>query len=298
MTLGVASVSSQSFSGKFARGRICRPPHLLLALILSAYPMSSRALTQSSTPGSQQASAARSSTQAPDKQAKPVPLKRPGEIDLIRGLSSEIAVAKVVLPRGKHGIFVDPAGKIDQSKARQELRDNGAAVNAGTPVKITKIDFKGDRLTFEINGGGRNGRHWYQHLEIGMGTTTQPIAPQQNQSLSYGSYITLRFSGHVPTLTVDQAKQLLAPALDFERHSPTVLYSPAIPPKYKEAIKNHQVVVGMDHDAVLSAKGAPDRKVREDQPDGGEKEDWIYGLPPHVLFVTFDGDTVVSVKQY
>jgi len=257
MTLGVASVSSQSFSGKFARGRICRPPHLLLALILSAYPMSSRALTQSSTAGSQQAPAAPSSTQAPDKQAKPVPLKRPGEIDLIRGLSSEIAVAKVPLPRGKHGIFVDPAGKIDQSKARQELRDNGAAVNAGTPVKITKIDFKGDRLTFEINGGGRNGRHWYQHLEIGMGTTTQPIAPQQNQSLSYGSYITLRFSGHVPSLTVDQAKQLLAPALDFERHSPTVLYSPAIPPKFKEAIKNHQVVVGMDHDAVLSAKGAP-----------------------------------------
>lgn len=293
-------MSSQGFSGKFAPVRLSRPPHLLLALMLSAYPMSSRALTQSSTAGAQQAPAAPSSAPAQAaKQAKPVPLKRPGEIDLIRGLSSEIAVAKVALPRGKHGIFVDPAGKIDRSKAQQELKDNGAAVNAGTPVKITKIDFKGDRLTFEINGGGRNGRHWYQHLEIGMGTTTQPIAPQQqNQSLSYGSYITLRFSGHVPSLTVDQAKKLLAPALDFERHSPTVLYSPSIPPKFKEAIKNHQVVVGMDHDAVFSAKGAPDRKVREDQPDGGEKEDWIYGLPPHVLFVTFDGDTVVSVRQY
>jgi hypothetical protein len=274
--------------------------------MLSAGPMPSRALPQSSAAGAQSSAAGTqtpppASSSAPaqtGKQAKPVPLKRQGEIDLIRGLSSEVAVAKVVLPRGKHGIVVDSHGKIDQSKAQQEVKDNGAAVNAGTPIKITKIDFKGDHLTFEINGGGRNGRHWYQHIEIGMGTSTQPIGQQQNQSLSYGSYITLRFSGHVPSLTVDQAKQLLAPALDFERHSPTVLYSPAIPPKFKEAIKNHQVVVGMDHDAVLSAKGPPDRKVREDQPDGSEKEDWIYGLPPHVLFITFDGDAVVKVTQY
>jgi hypothetical protein len=53
----------------------------------------------------------------------------------------------------------------------------------------------------------------------------------------------------------------------------------------------------MDRDAVLSAKGSPDRRVREVR-DGAEQEDWIYGLPPHVLFVTFDGDQVVNVKQY
>ena len=270
----------------------------MLALIISAYPACMRARAQSGTSDSTVAAAGSAAPSKAGKQARPVPLKKNGEIDLIRGLSSEIAVAKVALPRGKHGIFLDAQGKIDQSKAQQEMKDNGAAVNAGTPVKITKIDFKGDRLTFEINGGGKNGKHWYQHLEIGMGTNTQPIAPQQNQSLSYGSYITLRFSGHVPGLTVEQAKRLLAPALDFERHSPTVLYSASIPPKFKEAIKSHQILVGMDHDAVLSARGAPDRKVREDQPDGSEKEDWIYGLPPHVLYVTFDGDNVVRVQQY
>jgi hypothetical protein len=291
-------VSPKGSCGIFARFRVLRPTNLLLALMLGASPAESFAISQSSTAGSIAPSAAPASPEKTGRQAKPVPLRKEGEIDLIRGLSSEIAVTKVALPRGKHGILLDAQGKIDQSKAQQEMKENGPAVNAGTPVKITKIDFKGDRLTFEINGGGKNGRHWYQHIEIGMGTTTQPIAPQQNQSLSYGSYINLRFAGHVPSLTVDRAKQLLAPVLDFERHSPTVLYSASVPPKFKEAIKNHQVVVGMDHDAVLSAKGAPDRKVREDQPDGSLKEDWIYGLPPHVLFVTFDGDTVVSVKQY
>ena len=92
-------------------------------------------------------------------------------------------------------------------------------------------------------------------------------------------------------------KKILAGILDFERHSPTVLYSPNVTPEVKEAIKNHKVIVGMDHDAVLSAKGTPDRRVREVR-NSTEQEDWIYGMPPHVLFVTFDGDQVVGVKQY
>ena len=272
---------------------------LLLVLALGPQGAVSSALAQAIAPKPAPASDSQAPGAAAPAGKTATPINKTGEIDLIRGLSSEIAVSKVTMPRGKHGIYLNSSGQIDQAKAREELKQYGPAINPGTPVKITRIDFKADSLTFEINGGGKSGTHWYQHIQVGMGTTTQPIAPQdENQTLAYGSYVTLKFPGRVPDLTVTQAKQLLAPALDFERHSPTVLYSPSVPPKYKEAIKNHQAVVGMDHDAVLSAKGPPDRKVREDQPDGSSKEDWIYGLPPHVLFVTFDGDTVVSVKQY
>ena len=105
------------------------------------------------------------------------------------------------------------------------------------------------------------------------------------------------FGKALPNLTVPQVKKILSGVLDFERHSPTVLYLPNVTPAVKEAIKNHKVIVGMDRDAVLSAKGAPDRRVREVR-DGSEQEDWIYGNPPHVLFVTFDGDQVADVKQY
>ena len=105
------------------------------------------------------------------------------------------------------------------------------------------------------------------------------------------------FGKALPDLTVPQVKKILSGVLDFERHSPTVLYSPNVTPEVKEAIKNHNVIVGMDRDAVLSAKGTPDRRVREVR-NGAEQEDWIYGTPPHVLFVTFDGDQVVAVKQY
>ncbi len=223
-------------------------------------------------------------------------ITRDSRIDLIRGLAREVAVVKVPLPRGKHGLYVKAGGKIDQAKADTELRANGEAIRPGMPVEITHLAFKSDRIVFEINGGGKRGKKWYQRIEVGMGTATAPIAPQP-PVLAYGSWVSLVFPGKVTPLTVSQVKQMLGEVLDFERHSPTVLYSPAVPPKIKEAIKKHQVIVGMDRDAVLSSRGAADRKVREAR-DGAEQEDWIYGLPPHVLFVTFDGDTVVKVTQY
>jgi hypothetical protein len=224
-------------------------------------------------------------------------MDRTARIDIIRGLLREVAVTKVPLPRGKRGVRVDAQGKLDQADARKEMQFNGMAMQAGTPAVITKIEFKSNQVIFELNGGGRSGKKWYQHIEVGMGTATGPVGPQQEPVSAFGSSVTVDFGKGLPDLTVPQVKKILSGTLDFERHSPTVLYSPNVPPKVKEAIKNHKVIVGMDRDAVLSAKGTPDRRVREVR-DGAEQEDWIYGNPPHVLFVTFDGDQVVAVKQY
>ncbi len=222
--------------------------------------------------------------------------QRDTHIRLIRGLMREIAVSKVPLPRGRHGVRVDAQGQLDKADADSELKVNGLAIRPGMPVEITKIAFKSKEIVFELNGGGKKRSKWYQHLEIGMGVDTVPIS-QAPPVVAYGSWVTLVFPSQPSNLTVDEVKKALGNVLDFSRHSPTDLYSPVVPPKFKEAIKNHQVIVGMDRDAVLSSKGPPDRKVREER-DGAEQEDWIYGLPPHVLFVTFDGDSVVAVHQY
>ena len=222
--------------------------------------------------------------------------QRDTHIRLIRGLMREVAVSKVPLPRGRRGVRVDSQGKLDKADADSQLRANGMAIKPGMPVDITKITFKPAMIVFELNGGGRKRSKWYEHIEVGMGGPTAPIA-QQPAVLEYGSWVTLVFPGKVPELSVDQVKQALGNVLDFSRHSPTILYSQDVAPKVKEAIKNHQVIVGMDRDAVLSSKGPPDRRVREMR-EGVEQEDWIYGMPPHVLFVTFDGEVVTNVHQY
>jgi len=222
-------------------------------------------------------------------------MDRSTRIDIIRGLLREVGVTKVPLPRGKRGVRIDAQGKLNQADAQKELHNNGMAMQPGTPAEITKIEFKSNQVIFEVNGGGKSGKKWYQHIEIDGGMSVAPVG--QPSATAYGSSITLDNGKALPDLTVAELKKVLSGVLDFERHSPTVLYSPNVPPAVKEAIKNHKVIVGMDRDAVLSAKGSPDRRVREVR-NGSEQEDWIYGLPPHVLFVTFDGDQVVSVKQY
>ena len=229
-------------------------------------------------------------------QGKEKSLNETARINLIRGLDREIAVAKILLPAGKHGVFVNDKGQVDEALTQKELRTNGPAVNPGMPVEITRIEFKSNRITFEINGGKKREK-WYQHIQIVGAGVSQPVV-QQDSALADGSYITLTFEdGKVPDLSVEQAKQLLQGVLDFYRQAPTVLYSPSIPKKFKDAIKKHQVLLGMNRDAVLSAKGAPFRKVREAKPNGEETEDWLYGLPPHVLFVTFEEDSVVAIHQ-
>jgi hypothetical protein len=70
-----------------------------------------------------------------------------------------------------------------------------------------------------------------------------------------------------------------------------------LPPEIQEAVKQKKAVEGMKRDQVLLALGQPVNKVRTTE-DGTEYEDWIYGRPPgRIVFVTFEGDEVVRVKE-
>jgi len=71
---------------------------------------------------------------------------------------------------------------------------------------------------------------------------------------------------------------------------------PPVPPKVKEAIQAHYVLVGMNSEMVLHAKGRPPKKVRE-KDGNADYEEWIYGEPPQdVDFVRIVGDEVVRVE--
>jgi hypothetical protein len=121
---------------------------------------------------------------------------------------------------------------------------------------------------------------------------TDPNDPRLN---ARGSIVQVKFQKHVPEMNVDEVKEILNPFFDFHSKSAVEAYLETVPPKVKEAIKNHEVLVGMNRDMVTYAKGRAPRKIREKE-EGVAYEEWIYGQPPQpVEFVRFVGEEVVKV---
>jgi hypothetical protein len=159
------------------------------------------------------------------------------------------------------------------------------------------VQIKDDHIHFEINGGPVHHKKWYQRVEV-SGTYGTPVTggPDEAQSNPHGSFVDLYFGKYVPEMTAQQVRGLLYPVLDFNARNKEQAYLDTVPPKVKEAIQAHHVLVGMNQEMVLHAKGKPPRKVRER--DGAtEYEEWIYGEPPaDVDFVRFVGEEVVRVE--
>src|SRR5438046_9151327 len=65
-------------------------------------------------------------------------INRDARIDLIRGLSSEIVVAKVELPRGRKGLSVNSKGEINKQADEGEEKGSGDAAMRGGPGSMTQ----------------------------------------------------------------------------------------------------------------------------------------------------------------
>jgi hypothetical protein len=219
------------------------------------------------------------------------------KIEMIRGLMAEFATVKTFLPRSKKALEIDSHGNWDKEKWQDVGREFGPAARVGDLVQITKVSIDSDRIVLEINNGMKGKGHWYDHVQIGMGTATQPVTTNQNTNAPSGTNIALVFDGKVPPLKAAEIKKMLAPVLDFDKHSATVNYVETLPAPVQEAIKNKKAIVGMDRDQVMLAMGRPRHKERHET-DGAEMEDWIYGDPPGIItFVTFTGSKVSKVKE-
>ncbi|HUO25552.1 MAG TPA: hypothetical protein VMU61_07790 [Candidatus Aquilonibacter sp.] len=180
---------------------------------------------------------------------------------------------------------------------RQTLALWGPSIKPGDPSRISYVQIKSDHIHLEINGGPIRRRKWYQHIEI-SGANGPPItgAPDERQDNPHGSCVDLYFDKYVPEMTAQQLRDLLYPVLDFSAHNAEQAYLDTVPPKVKQAILAHYVLVGMNQEMVLHAKGKPPKKVRERDGET-EYEEWIYGEPPQdVDFVRFVGDEVVRVE--
>ena len=208
----------------------------------------------------------------------------------------DLVYIRTPFPMGKVGLKLRNGSLTPSGPELQQLVALwGPAAKPGDLARITDIVFKDDHIHFEINGGPIKKRKWYQHIEI-SGTGGAPVTPSDSSANARGSFVDLYFDKYVPEMTGPELKQALRPVFDFDSKSPLDAYLETVPPKVKDAIQKHQVLVGMNHDMVIYAKGRPPKKVRE-RPEEVEYEDWIYGTPPQdVDFVRFVGDEVVRVE--
>jgi sulfur carrier protein ThiS len=244
---------------------------------------------------------------APKPAKKNAPLQPESRLEIVRFVSGEFAKAIKPLPGGKKGFHLTAGKPLDEQGLRRAVSIGGPAVNSGDSVQITHIEFRDKQLVFDLNGGGHQKTRWRDHIQIGMGTNgpTPPITNQQsaNAAPGYqgtGATVYLDFDKPLPDMTPDELKGMLAAILDFSKQrSAAVQWVQSLPPEMQAAIKDKHVVAGMSQEMVVAALGKPDRKVRERDGEGIEKEDWIYGQPPDKMtFVTFQGDKVVRVREF
>lgn len=218
-------------------------------------------------------------------------------MQIVRAFNAELVYVRSPFPMGKDGLKIKN-GEIqpDKEHLQQMMALWGPAAKPGDLARISNIIIKDDYIHFEINGGPIKKQKWYQRIQIQGAGGAAPVAPSDQNANARGSFVDLYFDKYVPEITGPELKQLLRPVFDFDSKSPVEAYLETVPPKVKDAIKTHRVLVGMNHEMVMYSKGRAPKKVRERDGET-EYEEWIYGDPPaDVDFIRFVGDEVVQVK--
>ncbi len=280
---------------------------LLLSLAFTAYSLaagqSAPIVVSPGNVGDPNMSKAESAPEVPGPRLKPADLdnrqalNEVTKMQLIRVMDAEFVHVRKNFPVAEKNMVIEPDGMVKPGDAQlyQAAQTYGAAAKIGDRVQITNIVFREKSIYFEINGGPKKKTKWYQHIEItGMGGST---GGADNQNPPTGAALTVEFKKHVPEMTGAELKLILRPVLDFSVKTAGEVYVETFPPKIREAIKKHEVLVGMNHDMVVMAKDRPPQKTRDKDDKGKEYEEWIYGAPPQdVVFVRFVGDEVTQVK--
>ena len=215
---------------------------------------------------------------------------------LLRGLTAEYAKAKVLIPRSKKSLAIEPTGKWDKDAWEKANVEFGPAARVGEMVQITKVKIEDDRVELELNHGLKTGPKWYERVEVGMGNSSTPISGRDNVAKA-GTNMAIVFGKNIEALEVAEVKKMLGQILDFDMRSVTESYMEKLPEPVRKAIEQKRVIEGMDREQVRLAVGQPVRKERRIV-EGDELEDWMYGRPPGKLtFVTFTGSKVTKVKD-
>jgi hypothetical protein len=257
----------------------------------------------SASPDQPSAPAANTQSSHSQTPALPIPADAPRmskqtRLEIIRDFETQILYARSTFPMGVKGLklkngVTSPNGP----ELQQAIALWGPAIKPGDPAHISYVQIKDDHIHFDLNGGPVHRKKWYEHVQIsGANGTPVQMSPNQSQPNPHGTYLDVYFDKYVPEMTARQLRDLLYPVLDFNARNKEEAYLDTVPPKVKEAIQAHHVLVGMNTEMVLHARGKAPKKVRERDGES-EYEEWIYGEPPQdVDFVRIVSDQVVRVE--
>jgi hypothetical protein len=221
---------------------------------------------------------------------------------LERDLQAEQGFANRPFPRGHKGLTLEANGKLEPAgESYQNMVVNaGLSAKPGSRVVVTNIKIDRTKIVLDFDGGPDAKHRFLRHLQVGLGPQmgdpdTDPELINQEGDPA-GSRVTLVFPNYVPVVTAAQVKELLAPLISFDVKTPIQAYTDTLPTALKDAILDHKVLVGMNTEMVMFAKGPPTTKSRE--MDGQMPfEEWVYGTPPEeVDFVRINGNRVIRVE--
>lgn len=206
------------------------------------------------------------------------------KIELTRGMTAEYAKLKVALPHSHSALEFDAANGMDRNQWAKSAQENGLAAKAGQTVQVTKIEIETDRIVLQLNGGYNGGRKWYRNATISGGTAPDPtggtpIGDDVPEDAPYGTTLVILFHKPLESLRTADVKKIVAPILDFDKHTVTELYADNLTPEMRASIKDKHATVGMTRKQVLLALGQPAHKERSTK-DGVELEDWVWEKPP------------------
>jgi hypothetical protein len=226
------------------------------------------------------------------------PLDTKTRLELTRLLQAEQGFAMRPFPRGHKGLELEANGKLKPAGEPylNMVTESGLSAKPGDRVVITDIKFDKNKITFMLNGGPDAKHRFLRHIQLGAGVDYGTPIVQDDGQEPIGARLTLTFKDHVPEMTGKDVKALLAPLISFDVKTPIQAFTDTLPPKLKDAILNHHVMVGMTTDMVMFALGRPDKKIRAIE---GQMpyEEWIYGAPPQpVQFVRINGNRVIRLE--
>ena len=225
-----------------------------------------------------------------------LPLTGHDRQELLRFLQAEQGFTMRPLPVATLTLHANGDLKPSGSDYANLVRSKGIAAKAGERVVVTNVTIDKDRILIDFNGGPVHKHRILRHISIGMDPSATAPVVHEDPNEAKGSRIELVFPHDVPEVTGLQVEDLIKPIVDFSVKTPLQAYTDTLPPFLRKAVNEHHVLVGMNHQMVLSALGQPKTKMREVE-NQQDVEIWIYGDPPQpTQFVRFYGNRVIHLE--